>query len=86
MKNKETNETIILKLKRKNIEKKMDHAIQQVRTLLYLFNFLPLFQILNIKKTVEKNLQLIIQQMDFQQEVKNTIEMKKSCKHLSIFS
>ena len=81
MKNDE-DEDIIIKIKRCNIEQKLDHAIQKLMFMIYVLSFIPRINTLNIPAIVNKNLTLLKQQLNFEEEVQNTIDMKENCKNL----
>lgn len=81
MKN-DADEDIIIKIKRCNIEQKLDYAIQKLMFLIYVLSFIPRINTLNIPSIVNKNLTLLKQQLNFEEEVQNTIDMKENCKNL----
>ena len=81
MKN-DADEDIIIKIKRCNIEQKLDYAIQKLMFLIYVLSFIPRINTLNIPSIVNKNLTLLKQQLNFDEEVQNTIDMKENCKNL----
>lgn len=81
MKN-DADEDIIIKIKRCNIEQKLDYAIQKLMFLIYVLSFIPRINTLNIPAIVNKNLTLLKQQLNFEEEVQNTIDMKENCKNL----
>jgi len=81
MKN-DADEDIIIKIKRCNIEQKLDYAIQKLMFLIYVLSFIPRINTLNIPAIVNKNITLLKQQLNFEEEVQNTIDMKESCKNL----
>lgn len=76
------NETVIVKMKRKNIDEKLDDAIEKLLFFVKLLSFIPQFNILDIPNVIKKNICLLRQQLDFDEEVKNTIEMAQNCKNL----
>ena len=73
---------IIIKVKRKNIEEKFDDAIQKIMFFISILSYIPQVNFLDIPNIVKKNISLLRQQLDFNEEVKNTIEMKKNCENL----
>lgn len=75
-------EDIIIKIKRCNIEQKLDYAIQKLMFLIYVLSFISRINTLNIPAIVNKNLSLLKQQLHFEEEVQNTIDMKENCKNL----
>ena len=74
-------ETVIIKMKRVNIENNLNDGIQKLLFCVKLLSFLPIhnYQILNI---VHNNIVLIKNQTDFNKEVENMKIMKINCKNL----
>ena len=77
-----TMEPMIIKMKRVNIDRQLDDAIENLKTVLYFLSFIPLFDKYRLAELVNKNMDLIRQQTDFMEEVKNTNIMKENCKRL----
>ena len=77
-----TMEPMIIKMKRVNIDRQLDDAIENLKTVLYFLSFIPLFDKYRLAELVNKNMDLIRQQTDFMEEVKNTNAMKENCKRL----
>ena len=77
-----TMEPMIIKMKRVNIDSQLDDAIENLKTVLYFLSFIPLFDKYRLAELVNKNMDLIRQQTDFMEEVKNTNIMKENCKRL----
>lgn len=73
---------MIIKMKRVNIDSQLDDAIENLKTVLYFLSFIPLFDKYRLAELVNKNMDLIRQQTDFMEEVKNTNIMKENCKRL----
>ena len=73
---------MIIKMKRVNIDRQLDDAIENLKTVLYFLSFIPLFDKYRLAELVNKNMDLIRQQTDFMEEVKNTNVMKENCKRL----
>ena len=73
---------MIIKMKRLNIDSQLDDAIENLKTVLYFLSFIPLFDKYRLAELVNKNMDLIRQQTDFMEEVKNTNTMKENCKRL----
>lgn len=78
----DTNKTVVLKIKRKNIDQKLDDAIEKLLFTIYLISYIPYLNTLNIPLSIKNNILLLRQQLDFHEEIKNTIEMAENCKHL----
>lgn len=77
------NETVIVKMKRKNIDEKLDDAIEKLLFFIKILSFVPQFNTLDIPNVIKKNINLLKQQLDFKEEVKNTIEMDQNCANLN---
>lgn len=73
---------MIIKMKRVNIDSQLDDAIENLKTVLYFLSFIPLFDKYRLAELVNKNMDLIRQQTNFIEEVKNTNIMKENCKRL----
>jgi len=73
---------LIIKMKRKNIEARLDDAIEKLLFFIYVLSFIPQFNVLDIPNVIKQNIYLLRQQLDFQEEVKNTLEMSENCKKL----
>ena len=77
---------VVIKMKRKNIEQKLDHAIRKLRFCLNIVTFVSyLFNIntLEIPNLINKNIEIIKQQTNFYQEISNIKLMKEKCKYLN---
>jgi predicted unusual protein kinase regulating ubiquinone biosynthesis (AarF/ABC1/UbiB family) len=73
---------VILKMKRKNIDAKLEDAIEKLLFFIEAISLIPQFNMLDIPNVIKKNIALLRQQLDFQEEVKNTLEMAENCKNL----
>jgi predicted unusual protein kinase regulating ubiquinone biosynthesis (AarF/ABC1/UbiB family) len=73
---------VILKVKRKDIDIKLDDAIEKLLFFIRIVSIIPQFNTLDIPNVIRKNIGLLRQQLDFQEEVKNMLEMKENCKNL----
>jgi len=73
---------VILKMKRKNIDAKLEDAIEKLLFFIEAISLIPQFNVLDIPSVIKKNIALLRQQLDFQEEVKNTLEMAENCKNL----
>ena len=82
IKNNNTQKDVILKVKRKNIEKKLDNAINKLLFTISIISYLPYFNTLNIPNVIQKNIMLLKEQLDFHKEIYNTKEMSYNCKDL----
>jgi predicted unusual protein kinase regulating ubiquinone biosynthesis (AarF/ABC1/UbiB family) len=74
-------ETVIIKMKRVNIENNLNDGIQKLLFCVKLLSFLPVYnyQITNI---IQNNIVLIKNQTNFNKEVENMKIMKTNCKNL----
>lgn len=73
---------VIVKMKRKNIDTRLNDAIENLKTFLYLLSFLPFIKSYQISDIVNKNISIIRQQTDFNREVENILRVKENCKNL----
>jgi predicted unusual protein kinase regulating ubiquinone biosynthesis (AarF/ABC1/UbiB family) len=73
---------IIVKTKRRGIEKKLNNAIEKIKFIIQILVCIPSLNKFNIWDSFNKNIDILKSQLDFEQEVKNTIRMKKECKNL----
>lgn len=73
--------TVIIKMKRVNIENNLNDGIQKLLFCVKLLSFLPVYnyQITNI---IQNNIVLIKNQTNFNKEVENMVIMKNNCKNL----
>ena len=73
---------VIVKMKRKNIDERLNESIENLKTFLYLVSFLPFIKSYQISDIVNKNISIIRQQTDFNREVENILKVKENCKNL----
>jgi len=76
------NKQIIVKIKRRGIEEKINSAIEKIKFIIQILVCIPSLNNFNIWESFNKNIHILKSQLDFEQEVKNTIRMKKECKNL----
>jgi predicted unusual protein kinase regulating ubiquinone biosynthesis (AarF/ABC1/UbiB family) len=79
---KHTKEPMVIKIKRNNIELKLYDAINNLKTIIFLLSFIPFFNKYHIEETLARNIEIIQNQTNFQEEINNMIIMKNNCKHL----
>jgi predicted unusual protein kinase regulating ubiquinone biosynthesis (AarF/ABC1/UbiB family) len=79
---KEKRKHIAIKLKRRNIEKKLDSAIEQLMFFIQFISLFPFLNQFNLVDLIHKNIDIIQHQVSFQEEVDNMIQMKENCKNL----
>lgn len=75
-------ETVIIKVKRNNIETRLHEAILNVQMLLYLLSFIPIFHVLNFVEAFNTNIASIQGQTNFAQEVDNINKIKENSANL----
>jgi predicted unusual protein kinase regulating ubiquinone biosynthesis (AarF/ABC1/UbiB family) len=75
-------EPVIIKMKRKNIQQKLDEAIDNLLFSIYLLSFIPIFNKYQLAEVVNKNIEIIRHQTNFLEEVDNMTLIKNNCKHL----
>jgi len=73
---------VVIKMKRKDIEYKLNHSIENLKILLYILSFIPFFYKYKITEVVEKNIDIIRHQLNFKEEVQNILKVKENCKNL----
>lgn len=76
------NKNVILKIKRVNIEKKLSDAIDNLLYLVSILSFIPIFNKYHISESIQKSIDMISLQTDFNEEVKSMQKMKRNCIHL----
>ena len=81
-KNDNSSEPVIIKMKRKNIQEKLDDAIDNLLFSMYLLSFIPVFNKYQLAEVVNKNIEIIRHQTNFLEEVDNMDLIKNNCKHL----
>lgn len=73
--------TVIIKMKRVNIENNLDDGIQKLLFCVKLLSFLPVYNY-QISNIIQNNIILIKNQTNFNKEVENMRIMKTNCKNL----
>ena len=76
------NSNVIVKIKRKNIEQRLNEAIDNLLFFMYILSFSPIVQKYQLAEVVHKNIDIIKHQVNFDEEVQNIIKMKTNCKNL----
>ena len=79
---KKTNEIVIIKIKRKNIEEKLDDAIEKLLFFVYVLSFIPIVNKYHIPQVINKNVKIIRQQTNFIVEIQNMEKIKYNCRNL----
>jgi predicted unusual protein kinase regulating ubiquinone biosynthesis (AarF/ABC1/UbiB family) len=81
-KNDNRNEPVIIKMKRYNIQEKLDNAIDDLLFFMYLLSFIPIIHKYKLAEVVDKNIEIIRHQTNFLEEVDNMNRVKENCKKL----
>lgn len=76
------NEPIIIKIKRKNIEKHLDYAIDNLLFLMWLISFIPIIKKYQLVEVINNNIEIIRHQTNFLEEVENSKKIRENCKNL----
>jgi len=76
------NESVIIKIKRNNIDAILQDGIEKMLFCIWLLSFIPIINNSNISEIMHNNIHLINQQTDFTKEIENVKIMKKNCKNL----
>jgi ubiquinone biosynthesis protein len=76
------NQPVIIKMKRKNIQEKLDDAIDNLLIGIKLLSFIPILNKYDLSNVVNKNIDIIRQQTNFLEEVDNMTRIKNNCKNL----
>ena len=71
--------SIIIKIKRKNIDKKLEEGIDNLLFFINLLKFIPFFNNYKISETIQNNINVIKQQTNFDKEIANIKRMQKNC-------
>ena len=79
---KDTDKPMIIKMKRNNIEEKLDAAIKNLQTIMYLLSFFPTINKYELAELVNKNINIIQHQTNFLEEVANIERIRTNCKNL----
>lgn len=74
---------IIVKIKRKNIEERLNAAIEHVLFVLMLVDWVPFLNTYDLPAVIKKNINLITQQVNFLAEVKNMQKFQTYCQRLN---
>jgi predicted unusual protein kinase regulating ubiquinone biosynthesis (AarF/ABC1/UbiB family) len=82
IKDDKTQETVIIKIKRNNIDTILQDGIQKMLFCIWLLSFIPIINNYNISNTFHNNIHLINKQTDFIKEVESMKIMKNNCKNL----
>ena len=73
---------VIIKIKRRMIERKLTDAIDNLLFGMYILSFFPLIEKYQLMEVVNKNIDIIKHQVNFHEEVQNLLTIKENCKYL----
>lgn len=73
---------IIIKMKRKNIEQRLNDAIDNLKLFLYLISYIPIIHKYKISDVINKNIEIIRLQTNFNEEINNITRIKNNCRNL----
>jgi predicted unusual protein kinase regulating ubiquinone biosynthesis (AarF/ABC1/UbiB family) len=80
-KNTNTN-NIVIKIKRKNIDIKIEKGVDNLLFFIELLKFIPFFNNYKISETIQNNINVIKEQTNFKKEIANIQRMRNNCKNL----
>lgn len=78
----ERKQKVVVKIKRMGIEEKLNDAIDKIKFVIHSLMYIPQLNHFNLLESFNKNILTLKNQLDFEQELKNTIRMKNECKNL----
>lgn len=78
----DSNKQVIIKVKRKNIQEKLDDAIDNLLFSMYILSFIPIVNKYQLAEVVNKNVDIIRHQTNFLEEIENMDRIRENCKHL----
>jgi predicted unusual protein kinase regulating ubiquinone biosynthesis (AarF/ABC1/UbiB family) len=73
---------VIIKMKRKNIQKRLDDAIDNLLFSMYILSFIPIINKYQLAEVVNKNIEIIRHQTNFLEEIDNMDRIRENCKNL----
>ena len=73
---------VILKIKRTNIEEKLNDAIDNLLFSLYVLSFIPIFDKIQLANLINENIEIVRHQTNFLEEIENMSRMKHNCRNL----
>ena len=78
----DSNKQVIIKMKRKNIQEKLDDAINNLLFSMYILSFIPIVNKYQLAEVVNKNVEIIKHQTNFLEEIDNMDKIRENCKYL----
>jgi predicted unusual protein kinase regulating ubiquinone biosynthesis (AarF/ABC1/UbiB family) len=79
---KEMKKDIVIKVKRRDIEVRLQSAIEQLLFFMQFLSFFPFFHHYQLEDLIQRNIDMIQHQIHFQEEVDHMIRIKENCKAL----
>jgi predicted unusual protein kinase regulating ubiquinone biosynthesis (AarF/ABC1/UbiB family) len=79
---KSDNSQVIIKMRRNNIVNRLNDAIENLKYVIYLLSFIPSIHKYHITEIIDKNVEIIRHQTNFNEEIMNIIEVRNNCKML----
>jgi predicted unusual protein kinase regulating ubiquinone biosynthesis (AarF/ABC1/UbiB family) len=76
------NKPVIIKMKRKNIQQKLDDAIDNLLFFMYVLSFIPIVNKYKLAEVINKNVEIIRHQTNFFEEIDNMNKIRENCKNL----
>jgi predicted unusual protein kinase regulating ubiquinone biosynthesis (AarF/ABC1/UbiB family) len=76
------NKQVIIKMKRRNIQQKLDDAIDNLLFTMNILLFIPLFRKYQLNEVINKNIEIIRHQTNFLEEIDNMDKIRENCKNL----
>jgi predicted unusual protein kinase regulating ubiquinone biosynthesis (AarF/ABC1/UbiB family) len=76
------NKQVIIKMKRKNIQERLDDAIDNLLFSMYILSFIPIINKYQLAEVVNKNIEIIRHQTNFLEEIDNMDKIRENCKNL----
>ena len=77
-----SNKKVIIKMKRKNIQQKLDDAIDNLLFSMYILSFIQIVNKYQLSEVVNKNVEIIRDQTNFFKEINNMDKIRENCKNL----
>lgn len=80
--NKNTGEQLALKMKRKNIDVRLENSIKEFESIAYFASFIPMFNALQLGDIIKENINTIKEQTDFEKEIQNMNDIRANCANI----
>jgi predicted unusual protein kinase regulating ubiquinone biosynthesis (AarF/ABC1/UbiB family) len=77
-----TGRQFIIKMKRKNIQQRLNDAIDNLLFSMYILSFIPIINKYQLADVVNKNIEIIRHQTNFFEEIDNMYKIRENCKNL----